>query len=71
MPWASSFLEIALGVMTVTRSGAVFYFLAGVVSSMGSGNGPNNPKTMIRGVRSTWCSKSYREMTLRQLAGRL
>ena len=30
--------------------GAVFCFLAGAVSSTGSGNGPSDPKTIIRGV---------------------
>ena len=50
LPRASGFLVIALGVMAVTRSGVVFCFLAGAVSSMGSGNGPSDPKTMVRGV---------------------
>ena len=51
LPRASGFLVIALGVMAVTRSGAVFCFLVGAVSSTGSGNGPSDPKTMVRGVK--------------------
>ena len=50
MPRASGFMEIALGVMVVTCSGVVFCFLVVVVSSMRSGNGPNDPKTMVQGV---------------------
>ena len=41
---------IALGVMAVTHFGVVFCFLVGAVSSTGSGNGPSDPKTMVRGV---------------------
>ena len=44
MPRASSFLVIALGVMAVTHSGAVFFFLACVFSSTGSRNCPSDPK---------------------------
>ena len=40
----------ALGVMIVTHSGVVFYFLAGTISSIGSGNGPSDPKMMVQGV---------------------
>ena len=50
MPRALGFLMAAFGVMVVTYSAAVFYFLAGAISSTGSGNGPSDPKTMVQGV---------------------
>ena len=58
-------------VEVVTRSEAVFCFSAGAVSSVGSGNGPSDPK-MVRGVEVdlVFCELP-REMTLRQLARRL
>ena len=72
MPRASGFLMAAFGVEAVTRSRAVFLFLAGIVSSTGSGNGPSDPKTMVRGVEvdPVFC-ELLREVTLWQLAGRL
>ena len=72
LPRASGVLVIALGVMAVTRSGAVFYFFSGAVSSTGSGNGPSDRKTIVRGVEVdlAFC-ELLREMTLRQLAWRL
>ena len=72
LPRASDFFMIALGIMAVTRSGAVFYFLVSAVSSTGSGNGPSDPKTIVRGIKvePVFCVLP-REMTLRQLAGRL
>ena len=62
----------ALGVMAVIHSGAVFCFLAGAISSTRSGNGPSDPKTIVRGVEVdlVFCELS-REMMLQQLAGRL
>ena len=69
---ASGFLIATFGVEAVTRSWAVFCFLVGAVSSTGSGNGPSDPKTMVRGVEvHPVFSELSREMTLRQLAGRL
>ena len=62
----------AFGVGAATRSGAVFYFLAGAVSFTGSGNGLSDPNTMVRGVEVDpvfW--ELPREVTLRQLVGRL
>ena len=50
LPRASGFLVIALGVMAMTPSGAVFYFLVGAVSYTGSGTGPSDLKTMVLGV---------------------
>ena len=50
----------------------VFCFLAGAVSSTGSGNGPSDPKTMVWGVEVDpvfW--ELPREVMLRQLAGSL
>ena len=52
LPRASGFLVVALDAMAVTRSGAVFCFLAGLVFSMGGGNGPSDPKTMVRGCEA-------------------
>ena len=72
LPRASGFLVIALGVMQVTRLGAVFYFLPGVISSTGSGKGLSGPKTMVQRVEvdPVFCELP-REMMLQQLAGRL
>ena len=63
---------IALSIMAVTCSVAVFCFLAGVVSFTGSGNGPSDPKTIVGGVEvdPVFCELP-REMTLCQLVGRL
>ena len=72
LPRASGFLVTAFDIGVVTRWGAVFCFLAGTVSSVGSGNGPSDLKTMVRGVEVDpvfW--ELPREVTLRQLAGRL
>ena len=72
LPRASGFLATAFGVGVATLWGAVFCFLAGTVSSAGSGNGPSDPKTMVRGVEVDpvfW--ELPREVMLRQLAGRL
>ena len=41
---------LAFGVMIVTCPEAILCFLAGVVSSSESGNGPSVLKTMVRGV---------------------
>ena len=63
---------IALGIMAVTRLGAVFCFLVGAVSFTGSGNGYSDPKTIVWGVEvdPVFCELP-REMMLGQLAGRL
>ena len=50
MPRVSSFLMVAFGVGAATCPEAVFCFLASAISSMGSGNGPSDQKTMVRGV---------------------
>ena len=50
MPRVSSFLMVAFGVGAATCPEAVFLFLAGTISSAGSGNSPNDPKTIVRGV---------------------
>ena len=71
LPRASGFLFVALGVGVETGPGAVFYFLAGAASSAGSGNGPNDPKMIVRGVEVdpvVW--ELPTETMLRQLAGR-
>ena len=72
LPRASGFLVTAFGVGVVTRWGVVFCFLAGTVSSAGSGNGPSDPKIIVRGVEvdPIFCELP-REMTLQQLVGRL
>ena len=62
----------AFGVGAVTHSEAVFCFLAGAVSFAGSGNGPSDPKTMVRGVEvDPVFYELPREMMLQQLAGHL
>ncbi len=71
LPRASGFLLVALGVGVVTCPEAVFCFLAVAVSSVGSGNGPSDPKTIDRGVEvdPVFCSWPE-EVTLRQLTRR-
>ena len=62
----------AFGAEAMTHPEVALCFLAGVVSSMGSGNGPNDPKTIVRGVKvNSVFRELLREMKLRQLAGGL
>ena len=63
---------LAFGVRAMTRLEAIFYFLAGTNSSIGSGNGSNVPKIMARGAEVDPVFKELpRELTLWQLVGLL